>query len=145
MTRQVEVSRSGDCRVVRQPEAIDRRVLAADVDAELEVAEGVSFDYSGGRLPGRNEVERGRRRGREEKDKSGFLTSRKGQGRRQMPSQPHKEQLGKVSSKAGLARKLKTKKRTKKKSGKRMTRWCGRREVGGGLGTKTDGRKLFTG
>ena len=39
------------------------------------------------------------------------------------PSRPHKEQPGKVSSKAEVARKSKTKKRRKRRPGKRRTRW----------------------
>ena len=39
------------------------------------------------------------------------------------PSRPHKEQKGKVSSKAEVARKSKTKKRRKRRPGKRRTRW----------------------
>ena len=38
-----------------------------------------------------------------------------------MPSRPHKGQSGKVSSKAGTARKSKMRKRRKRKSGKRKT------------------------
>ena len=40
-----------------------------------------------------------------------------------MPSRPHKEQLGKVSSKIGTLRKSKMKKRRKTKTGKEGTRW----------------------
>ena len=40
-----------------------------------------------------------------------------------MSSRPNKEQPGKVSSKAGIARKSKTKKRRKRRPGKRRTRW----------------------
>ena len=62
-----------------------------------------------------------------------------------MPSRPHKGQSGKLSSKAGTARKLKTKKRMVE-DWQRRTRWkCngGRGEAGGDLGTKKDGKKLF--
>ena len=53
-----------------------------------------------------------KRRGKRQRRREG----REGQQRdrrRCMSSRPHKEQLGKVSSEAGTARKVKTKKRTK--------------------------------
>ena len=66
------------------------------------------------------------------------------QARMMMPRRPHKEKLGKVSSKIGTVRKSKTKKRRERKIGKRKTRWkCN--EVGGEFGNKKDGRKLFAG
>ena len=85
-------------------------------------------------LPGRSTKEQGREggepdEGREEINigseiaQEWLRASRRRRVCRMMPSGPHKEQLGKGSSKFGTAHKSKTKKRRKKKSGKRRTRW----------------------
>ena len=55
--------------------------------------------------------------------KKWLQASRRRQARMMMTRRLHKEQLGKVSSKIGIARKSKTKKRRKRMTGERKTRW----------------------
>ena len=88
---------------------------------------------SGGRLPGRSTKRKAERKESqmraERKDKFGakslkkwLRASRRGQARMKMPSRPHKEQLGNMSSKVGTVLNSKTKRR-KNMTGKKRTRW----------------------
>ena len=63
------------------------------------------------------------RRIREEKFKKWLRASRRKQARKKNAKATAKEQLGKMSSKIVIARKSKLKKRRKKMTGERKTRW----------------------
>ena len=94
----------------------------------------VLLGFSGGRLPGRSEEEEEKdsreRQVRYEIAQEAVVTSRRRQACTKMSSRPHNGQSGKVSSKAGTARKLKTQKWMKRKTGKRRARWkCSGRET----------------
>ena len=67
-----------------------------------------------------------------------------------MPSRPHKEQSGKVSSTIGTARKSKKTEEEEEeedwqKENQMEVQWAEDEKVGGESGTKNDGRKLIAG
>ena len=116
-------------KVVENFESRPHNAVSFVVERDKEVQEwneqklpGALPDYSGGRLPGRSTKEKGR----EEQD------SREKQVRNEVDQEvvagikkktrTHKEQLGKVSSRTGIARTLSTERR------RRL--WTGRKKVG---------------